>query len=913
MMLTSKHLMDSKIGGAVGKPVCSAIVLVGALLAMSTADAAGLGRLNVLSDLGQPLKAEIDIVSVEKGELDSLRAKLAPIDSYVQNNLPYPGPSLGLQLSVEKRPSGAPYIIATTVQPVNEPFIDILVELTWNGGSILRAYTALLDPPAYNTAERAHGNAEAAAPEVRPAPLAAPEPAAAETAVRTDEEAATRAAPQPQAAAQAPAPAPEKPAPKAPESSAVGSGREAADYTVKHGDTLSRIARQHMTEGVSLDQMLVLLFKSNPEAFSGRNMNRLKAGRLLKIPGTAEAAAIDAQEARREVRVHTANFNAYRQQLAAAAGESAGGETAGQGAAGGVTAHVEEKAASAGEPKEVLKLSKGQSAGAPASGAERIRNLEEELAARQKTIAEQSERLAMLDKQVKDMQALLAMKNKGMATVEKSAVPEKPAAAPGKPSAEAAKPAETPVAVAPAPLPAAKPAPESAAPSAKPAEPAAPQAHDAAPKKKAKVVAPPVPAPGLMDQVLQEPMYLGAGAAIAGLLGFLGFRALRRRKADQLEAGEPEAVAAAPFTGTVNPEMPSAAAAAAPAQVSEEVDPLAEADIYLAYGRDTQAEEILKEAMQNTPRRQEVQLKLLEIYAKRKDVAGFDGVARELQQVSNEQGDAWLQAVRLGYQLDPLNPRYAAGKPSGTAEPLPAAAAAVAASTALDDKLDFDIGLNDAHSTTRTDIDLSNLGAGSGVNTDLDLTRLSGGRAPAEAFNPSALAALDQDEIEQPLDLDLGRADTISAEQKPARLDFDFDLSTLSGDPMQQTMVEESRKAAEGMSTVNQESALGGMDFDLSKLGLDDNGKKEPMLDARRQEPSVDLSSIDLNLDKPAQANASAPRDDHWYDVQTKFDLAKAYQEMGDKEGAREILREVIAEGDNDQQVAAQRVLETLA
>lgn len=925
MMFTSKQRMDSKVGSVLGKPVCSAIVLAGALLAMSAADAAGLGRLNVLSDLGQPLKAEIDIVSVDKGELESLRAKLAPIDSYAQNNLPYPSTSLGLQLNIETRATGTPYIVATTVQPVNEPFVDILVELTWNGGSILRAYTALLDPPTYNKQEQT-----AAAPEVRPAPVAAPDPAAPLAEAKPAEEQPAAEAPAPEAqpasepkATAKPQPAPQQPAPRSAEPAPAATGREATDYTVKQGDTLGKIAREHMGEGVNLDQMLVLLFKNNPEAFAGNNMNRLKAGRLIKIPGTAEAAAVDVKEARREVRIHTANFNAYREQLAAAAGDNVTKEATGQSAEGSVTAQVEDKVTASNDPKEVLKLSKGEGAGAKATSQERARNLEEELAAKQKTIAEQSDRIAMLDKQVKDMQSLLEMKNKGLASLEKSAsgaakdsVAEKPATVEQKapadakasgaetPAAAEPKHAETtePVAVAPAPLEPSK-QPDAAA-TQKPAEAAKPA------NKQPKVVEPPAAAPGLLDQVLEEPMYLGAGAAVLGLLGFLGFRTLRKRKA--VEAPEvpsdEETVAQEQHGNTLNQEVSAAGAGAMPAQVSEEVDPLAEADIYLAYGRDAQAEEILKEAMQNNPRRPEIHLKLLEIYAKRKDVTAFEGVARELATVTNEQGEVWNQALALGYQVDPQNPRYAAAKADGAVGTVGAAAAA---SVALDDKLDFDIGLEDSHSATKTDIDLGSLASGAGAGPDIDLSKLSSADDKPVSGEPAHIDSITS------LDLDLGRTETLVAEDKPAKLDFDFDLSTLGGDPMEQTMVDDSRRVATAMAATGNtvEAAVSEMDFDLSKLGLDDDamGKVEPMLGTAQEQ--MDLSSIDLSLDKSGvePAAGAASRDDHWYDVQTKFDLAKAYQEMGDKEGAREILREVIAEGDGDQQAAAQRVLETLA
>jgi len=162
----------------VSKLSLRALFIASALLVCSAAaHAAGLGKLTVLSNLGQPLHAEIDVVAVEKGERDSLNAKLATVDAYLQNNLPYPPPSLGLKLSLEQRPSGETYISATSALPVNEPFVDILVELTWNGGRILRAYTALLDPPVYATEEaKPAAPAAAAAPQAQAAPPAPAEP-----------------------------------------------------------------------------------------------------------------------------------------------------------------------------------------------------------------------------------------------------------------------------------------------------------------------------------------------------------------------------------------------------------------------------------------------------------------------------------------------------------------------------------------------------------------------------------------------------------------------------------------------------------------------------------------------------------------------------------------------------------------
>lgn len=895
--------MVIKKGGAVGKPVSRSVVLASALLALSSAaGAAGLGRLNVLSDLGQPLRAEIDVVAVEKGELDSLSTRLASIETYVLNNLPYPAPSLGLQLSLEMRQSGQPYIVATTAQPINEPFVDILVELTWNGGRILRGYTALIDPPTFaeSEVEQSGAQQQSAAPEVAPAPLAAPEPELqtqlgselAEPATSyawdpapTTEAADVEDAPAVVAPAAQPAPVAE-PAP-------IAGTSDYDKYTVRRGDTLGKIAREFVSEDVSLDQMLVLLVRTNPDAFVDGNMNRLKAGKVLQIPGGAQAAAIDPREARREVRLQTADFNAYREKLAAAAGEAAVASAAGQSASGSLTAPVADAAPAAAEQaKEVVKLSGGDSTAA-ASAQGGTRALEEELAARDKTIREQNDRVAMLEKQVEDMRSLLALRSQGMAEAQQQS-----AATPPAPAADA-DPAPAPQQEAPAAEAAATP------------QAAAPAAETPAKPKRPKVVAP-APAPSLTDRLLDQPLYLAGGAAVLGLLGFLGFKLARKRKQtpdESAEVDEPTEQVGPGNGDEIAAEAPAAAPAAVMPPISEDVDPLAEAEIYLAYGRDGQAEEILKEALKTNPRRHEVHLKLLEIYAKRKDVAAFDGVAGQLHTATGGQGETWLKAARMGHTLAPQNPRYALGAPSVAAH-----SASTAGAAALDDRLDFDIGLDEAAGVTKTDIDLTRLGATAGTSTDVDLSNLSASQEEMSRLAQSTAAGVPtRTQQSQALDLDLGAA--VPMQDKPVSLDFDFDLNGVSSEGLQQG-------AAEGMHTASSTSSLkldapGSMEFDLSKISLDEGAldKVEPRLDdvVANATADIDLSSISLDLGTGKPEGESAGHDDHWYDVQTKFDLAKAYREMGDKEGAREILREVIAEGDNEQQVAAQRVLETLA
>src|SRR6185436_18830946 len=140
--------------------------------------------------------------------------------------------------------------------------------------------------------------------------------------------------------------------------------------------------------------------------------------------------------------------------------------------------------------------------------------------------------------------------------------------------------------------------------------------------------------------------------------------------------------------GAAPAEAPAAAAAAAPAaRESEEVDPIAEADGYMAYGRDAQAEEILKEALAKDPKRIPVQAKLLEIYAHRKDAKTFEQTAMKLKQLTDGKGPEWDKAAALGRSLDPQNSVYGGGGDAPPVAPAAAAAPAGAAPT-----LDFDLG-----------------------------------------------------------------------------------------------------------------------------------------------------------------------------------------------------------------------------
>ena len=221
---------------------------VASALVFSNAYAAGLGKLTVLSSLGQPLRAEIELTAVSKDEVGALAAKLASAEAYRQANIDFHPALMSLRFAVEQR-GDRQFIRMTSAQPLNEPFVDMLLELSGPNGRLVREYTFLLDPADLRSTQAAQVAPmpvpEASAPAVQPR-MAQPE---ATPAPRAPNQARVqRAEPAPRAARPAPAA-------ESPNDSAQG------EYRVRNGDTLARIASQVKPGGVSLDQMLVALYQ----------------------------------------------------------------------------------------------------------------------------------------------------------------------------------------------------------------------------------------------------------------------------------------------------------------------------------------------------------------------------------------------------------------------------------------------------------------------------------------------------------------------------------------------------------------------------------------------------------------------------------------------------------------------------
>ncbi|MEN3294386.1 MAG: pilus assembly protein FimV [Burkholderiales bacterium] len=926
--------------------------VVSALL-LSNAYAAGLGRLTVMSSLGQPLRAEIELTSVSKDEVGSLVAKLASSDAFRQANIEFNPTLLSLRFTVDQR-AGRQFIRISSSQPVNEPFVDMLLELAGPGGRLVREYTFLLDPPDLRSTQSAQvaplpvpgSNANKGAQAVTPSePVKQAAPADTER-------------PAPRATAR-PAP-PAAPAAAAPEAKSDGTQSE---YLVKSGDSLAKIANQMRSGGVSLDQMLVALYRANPDAFTGKNMNRLRAGQILSVPNEEAARSIEKKEAHGIVVAQSADFKNYRSKLAGqvATADSQKSESK-QSATGKITAKVEEPATPANESQDKLKLSKAPTpgnAGAEKGGAA-APGVEDKIA-REKATAEANSRVKELEKNVTDLQKLLEVKNQNLAEQQKQA--EAKPATPAAPTPAAQAPA-TP---APAATPPATPAPAAStdAPAAdKPAEaktdqpavapaaaaPAAPEAAAPKPKKPVPVRAP-VPEPSLVDDLLDNPLVLPGAGLLLAALGALGIVTARRRKQSKnfddsiitdssLKANSLFGSTGGQSVDTNNSVFNSNFSATASQLDSNEVDPVAEADVYIAYGRDAQAEEILKEALRTQPDRHAVRVKLLEIYSNRKDLRAFEVLATELYGLTKGQGDDWKQAAALGAAIDPNNPLYASGKTEKNPGSEPGVL--VAPTQPMNQQ-----GLATLLASTQSDSALGDIGD-LGMDTSY-FSNPAGNQKPVEPMSEPTLEAPTVQPVkpasnEMDFDLDgLGGIEVPNTIARPALAEPNVDLSSIDFDFLQEPNVVANAPAAEPASAALPEFKLGEPIAPAPEKAEDDDAplsidfpsvaeipEAEPAKagPAAKQEPAdFDLSDISLEL-SPTKSESqsfaafdtagtfdtgSAESSSSDAEMATKLDLAIAYQEIGDKEGARELLDEVLKGGNAEQSEKARSLLLELA
>jgi pilus assembly protein FimV len=934
------------------------------------------------------LRAEIELTAPTKEEMASLSPKLASMEAFKKAGIEFHPALLSLRFVVE--PKGSGYVIrVTSTQAINEPFLEFLVEMTSGSGRVMREYTFLLDP-----AELSSSQAPQISQSINAKPIVPQVTKPVEAKFEAKFEANSEIKNELKPLAPAKSPVANKPA-KPIEIKKL----DAQEYRVKSGDTLVKIATAHMP-GVSLDQVLVSIYNANPNAFVGSNMNRLKAGQVITLPSSEAVQEVAKSQAQTIVRAHASDFNAYRNKLAGHVSEMslAKPNQAKSAATGAITAKVKEVPTASNESLDKLKLSKVDSA--KTKGADISKETAEiERIAKAKADQENSQRIKELEKNVNDLNKILEVRNRDLAAKQNAAsaanvtaskaasmvaASKVDAKADAKPEVKASKEASASSATATA---ASTMASTTASTVASSADESA--ASNVAKTKKPRP-APPAPPPVEETDWLSSTYMLPVGGILALLAGLGLFISNRRKKkanpyddssttGSNLKSNSMFGSTGGQSVDTNNSVFNSNFAPSASQLDANEVDPVAEADVYIAYGRDTQAEDILKEALRSQPDRHAVRLKLLEIYFTRKDARSFELYAGDLYGMTAGQGPEWAQASAMGKNIDPNNPLYAGaqgevpsfnssmGSPTMPLEDLNSAAMMEHALS--EDMLDsisiIDIaaGLSEENASSDKAVD-QQLARTFDSATSLESNELDfdlGIEAPSEdiqAVSDNDLSMPAMDSFDAILKGEV-QAPVVASEPEVPVIDFgsiDFDLGDDTPDPIpakedggfahsegldwsandlaakenSSNVIESDEQndeiqihAADVTNEIDAEfdSPINGSDdsvlpsvdmappaFDLGTINFDlpESNSEESNLISNKLEEQTPSSEEQSLADLVESDEVDNP------EMATKLDLALAYQEIGDKEGARELLEEVKIGGSKEQQMKATEMLSTL-
>lgn len=816
-------------------------------------------------------------------------------------------------------------------------------------------------------------------------------------------------------------------------------------YNVKRGDTAWKIAeRIRRDRHLSLEQVVLALYDANPKAFFGKNVNNLKAGKILRIPDKVAVARVSRAAAHHDFVAQYDVWQEYKLKLArskepvtVATADNKATTTAASSAAK-TPAPQTVKPEHAGKPAP-----KGAHAGKPAAKADQTKagakakpngiqlpptrdarkaellrivrsNLDQKATSAGKS-AESENKAAQeqkLDQSVTRLNGAAAKPN-GAADAKEA----------GKPMAKP-KPDARPVEIPNTQLaqtetkPEAKPEAETAAKAA----PAKQKAH-----KPLRVhrrpslprhAAPPPPkedegllatAKGMLSSILGDQfmlMLLGGVVVLALGVGTIYVRR-RRRSLTEFEesiltSGD---VATSEFSTDSEDHVSSSSSATDTSFLSDfsqgglgnistdEVDPVAEADVYLAYGRDEQAEEILKDAVVKNPNRNELKEKLLEIYANRSDISAFETLAEELYaSLQGQGGPLWDRVVDMGRKLAPDNPMFSGGgAPAVPAAPAPAEHETLAlggGSAAIDTgfgepeaepaadldtgglnfdmggsgesdtslEMDMDLGTSETAAEPEEDMPSVSETPSNALDFSFDMDAGSTSEPEPESHAGEGVEAVDTGGLEftglgdlgtdlsedseavsgdtglEGLDLGASDSDSLSlGTDESESLDMGLsgdsealeeegglsDSESLDFEALRQNTAENNRS---GLS-LNIGTDVGSPDEDSGDVAVEDDvsfNSSDLSFESAAPEPEPDSEpaisaapGISADVEEPSVTVGGSQ--EQWDEAATKLDLAKAYIDMGDADGARSILEEVAVEGNEEQQQQAAELAAQIA
>ena len=996
------------------------------LVAPEGAYALGLGTIQRKSALNEPFNATIKLLSARAEELDSLKVRLADPERFQRAGLERSDILSQLRFEVIQADPGSAYIKISSQQPIRDPFLNLLLEVSWSKGQIFREYTVLLDPPLYDPGARMTRQVPVPSDRSKPG---SEDIAAAPAEMRRD-----------------------KPYPhRKPRLRAPGVYGPTAP-----GDTLSEIAvALHPDRSVSVNQVMLALLRANPHAFFQDNVNNLHKGMVLRLPDIATIKSISQAEALAQVRQHHILWEQYRSDMLAAPAP----RPIGAGPAEGRGEGTQGTAVGLRQDEAQLKLVSPSAASSvtqaalqtPAEGADKVQNeltlAREDLETLRQENAELNAKLAEADNLIKLLQRKLEINDDEFAALqakvgaEQRSVPDPaelnpPSIAPGAQVTEPAKtPAELPVKPEAQPgekpiesteLEGGPPLPIPAGEKIEPSttEPVASPGVEAGKEKTKTAVVEEMAPKGVLEALPGGVITLVVILAILvlGLLAALITHRLKgRQKAEALVEESPVAFAGRQQAtkkldsdlGQAVPEdrgsavespmlsQPLETAAVnvekgeiAPLPVKEEEDPLAEVNIYLAYERFDQAAEVVKQAIQEHPDKPEYKLRLLEVYYAANDKLAYEDQARSLYDAVGGKGPLWESALAMWREMSPgraLFTREVGETPvqergastqfidithTGEALAIPAMGATLAGMTKTDSGVDFDLTASpDLQEVSAADRVIE---AGSGLDFDLtavpDLQQISAAEDPAREGTVKAESELDFDltaasqsqgdgeNIEDIFDLtsasaekwnkdlfdltvankdsdQLGVAGTTDASGDTSAEWGEMDMFNISMANIKPAL-EPALASAPDMKDISlpgeerlfshlanplklssSEEDFGdfsggyfdeeGDIFDLTASGNEwpksaVSSSNESGLQAQRD------SSEQKREDKLEVAKDEAEAEEPEEEMDVKLNLAKAYMELGDADGARSILDEVTQDGTEGQKKEARQLLNEL-
>ncbi len=1007
------------------------------------ANALGLGEIKLKSALSEPLDAEIELVQVRELTSTEILPGLASNEDFNAAGVERYPFLTDLRFEVVIGDKGRSYIKVRSRKPIKEPFLNFLVEVNWPAGRLLREYTMLVDPPIYSAkkAESVRQAQAAPAPRPAPAPVSQSQPASES----------------PAAPAYTSAPAED-----------VGGG---GDHRINANDSLWSIAQNlKPSSAVTVQQTMIALQRYNPDAFIDGNINLLRRGQVLRAPTEAQAQEISSREAIEMVaeqnrlwrerigRKTDAAPEAQQMDLSGRTADrpaptdrvrddgrlkllagSAATADSGQGGSEGGSGELRNKLAQAEENVDKFKLENEDLK-------VKMSDLQDQLKTSEKVLSLKDQQIAALQAKLAELESLeqaaaaapaeepvVATPPADMAPVS-AAVEEPVAETPVEPEVTPVSPdvdfnyQEDTAAQAPdAAQPESMETPAEEMPVAEP-EVAEPEVSESALVMEESVepvvqqppaeVAPqpaPAPEPGLLSQLMSNPLYLGIGGGAIVLILAVVLMAARRKKQEEsfdesidedfqlpearnelqddldVDLGEPVLQAAEEEEAPVEETVPQTS------------DVLGEADIYIAYGRYPQAIEMLQKAAEKEPNRADIRMKLCEVCADAKEPQTFMTHYRALQA---------LGATALLAKADELRARVAPDM-GGDDSDFEQAFAEEAVSEPMDDAESFDFDISDDADATVVASSALDQEGDSGLDFDLGDLEDTGSSfaSKADKVAPAAEAALDFDlsfDTEAPapaqrarednsldFDLDMGGTDAFAApaaqeESAAEALDFDAEFSLDDVDTSVAKSSESSAafdadlsldfdqmEAAPTAPATEDNSLDFDLDFDVGapatpaasapaaepeSFDFEEDrtiaftpsapapaAGDEPMLDSAAAAQLADELDFDVGLEsasasadedatvlsapafsapaapsapvvtaapmQPAANDFSSSAEDELDflsdadETSTKLDLARAYIDMGDRDGARDILDEVIIEGSDNQKQEAKDLL----